>query len=231
MKPPMTANADVLEQLRQVTTPTIANALEQFGLRAGDEGYTDASIRCVFPEMGAIIGYACTLVIRSDRPSFKPAYSSRKPYWDHFANYPSPRIVVSQDLATQPKGAYFGEVNCNIHKALGCVGLITNGAVRDLDEVKAMRFPCFAGLVSVSHAYAHLEDFNVPVRVGGLTIHPGDLLHADQHGAVVIPHDVVGELLKAVQKVIDYETPMIQLAKSPAFTTAALAELLKNETV
>lgn len=231
MPQPAPLTADQLNQLRRVPTPTVANAVERFGLHASDEGYTDASIRCIYPDLGAIVGYAGTLVIRSDRPGHKPRLSSRKPYWDHFAKHPAPRIVVSHDLAAIPRGAYFGEVNCNIHKALGCVGLVTDGAVRDLDEVRALGFPMFAAAVSVSHAYAHLEDFDVPVTVGGMTVRPGDLIHADQHGAMVVPAECIPDLMQAVQAVNDYEAPMIALAKSPRFSTQELAELLKHETV
>lgn len=220
-----------LQSLRRFTTPTIANALERLGACRSDEGYTDPSIRCIFPDLGAVVGYACTLMIRSAAPNAAPRYSSRKPYWDHLAKYPAPRIVVSQDLDEPARGAYFGEVNSNIHRALGCVALVTNGAVRDLDEVHALGFPMFAGSISVSHAHAHLEDFDKPVTIGGLRINPGDLLHADRHGVQIIPAAFARKLIDAAREVEAYERPMIELAKSPEFSTEKLAELLKNEGV
>jgi 4-hydroxy-4-methyl-2-oxoglutarate aldolase len=217
--------------LKRFTTPTISNALESLGLAQREQRYTDSSIRCLFPEFGAIVGYACTLVIRSAGPCVNPRFTSRKPYWDHILSAPGPRIVVSQDLDQPPRGAYFGEVNANIHRALGCVGLITNGCVRDLEEVRALGFPFYAAAVSVSHAYCHLEDFNQPVTVGGMTVRPGELIHADRHGALVIPPEYMPRLAAAAREVEQYEKPMIELCKSPDFSTQKLAELLKNEGV
>ncbi len=139
--------------------------------------------------------------------------------------------MVAQELDQPSLGAYWGEVNANIHKALGCVAVITDGAVRDLDEVRALKFSFFAQSISVSHAFCHLEDFDIPVRIGGMIIRPGDILHADQHGATIIPLDAVRELERAVKEVIEYEKPMIELCQSANFTTEKMAELLKNETV
>jgi 4-hydroxy-4-methyl-2-oxoglutarate aldolase len=220
-----------LEALRRFTTPTVSNALERLGVVQRDQRYTDSSIRCLFPEFGAIVGYACTLLIRSAGPCQNPRFTSRKPYWDHILASPGPRIVVSQDLDQPPRGAYFGEVNANIHRALGCVGLITNGCVRDLEEVRALGFPFYAAAVSVSHAYCHLEDFNQPVTVGGMNVRPGELIHADRHGALVIPPEYMPRLTDAAREVEQYERPMIDLCKSPDFSTQKLAELLKNEGV
>ncbi len=224
-------NPEELEKLRNITTPTIANAIERLKLRRNDEGYTDATIRCFFPELGPIAGYACTAVIRSRQPNPQPKYSSRRPYWEYILRCPAPRIAVVQDLDQPPAGAYFGEVNSNIHKRLGCVGVITDGTVRDLDESKALGFPFFAAGVSVSHAYAHLEDFDVPVRVGGLAVHPGNLIVADKHGAILVPAGAERQVIAAAKDVELYERPMIELCKSPEFSTERLAELLEHEGV
>ena len=220
-----------LEVLRRFSTPTISNALERLGLAQREQRYTDSTIRCMFPELGSIVGYACTLLIRSAAPCQSPRYSSRKPYWDHILAAPSPRILVSQDLDDPPRGAYFGEVNGNIHRALGCVGVITNGFVRDLDEVRMMGFPFYGSAVSVSHAYCHLEDFNQPVTVGGMMVRPGEVIHADRHGAMVIPAEFLPRVAAAALAIEHYERPMIQLCKSPEFSTERLAELLRNEGV
>ncbi len=218
-----------LEQLRRITTPTISNAIERLGIKGRDEGYTDEGIKCIFPELGAVVGFACTAVVRSAQPDPHPRYSSRKPYWDHFCKYPAPRIVVVQELDQPPKGAFWGEVNANIHKALGCVGAITNGTVRDLDEVKALGFQFFASAVSVSHAYCHLEDFDVPVRIGGLSIRPGDLIHADRHGAILIPRGEEQRILAAAIEVEKYERPIIRLCQSEGFSTDTLAQLVEGK--
>jgi 4-hydroxy-4-methyl-2-oxoglutarate aldolase len=220
-----------LEVLRRFTTPTISNALERLGLHHSLDNQSDGSIRCMFPEFGAIVGYATTATIRSAAPCANPKFPSRKPYWDHVLGYPSPRIAVIEDLDDPPVGAYVGEVNSNIHRALGCIGIITDGCVRDLDEVQALKFPLWARAVAVSHAHCHLEDFEIPVTVGGLRVNPGDLIHADRHGALVIAKELAPRLAAAARAVEDYERPIIQLAKSPDFTTEKLADLLKNEIV
>ena len=218
-----------LEKLRTTTTPTIANAIERLKLRRNDEGYTNSTIRCFFPELEPIAGYACTAVIRSGRPNPQPKCGvSRRPYWEHILQSPAPRIAVVQDLDQPPAGAYWGEVNSNIHKRLGCIGMITDGTVRDLDEVRALGFPFFASAISVSHAYAHLEDFNVPVRVGGLDLRPGDLIVADKHGAILIPEGAERQVIAAVRDVELYERPMIDLCGSPEFSTRRLAELMEH---
>ncbi|NWG12475.1 MAG: RraA family protein, partial [Acidobacteria bacterium] len=121
-----------LERLRNISTPTIANAIERLKIRRNDEGYTDATIRCFFPELGPIAGYACTAVIRSREPYPQAKYRSRRPYWEYILQSPAPRVAVVQDLDQPPAGAFFGEVNSNIHRRLGCVGVITDGTVRDL---------------------------------------------------------------------------------------------------
>ena len=224
-------NPPELHELRLFSTPTISNALERLGLPAGDQNYTDATIRCIFPEIGPIVGYATTATIRSAAPSSTSPLASRKPYWDHLLGYPAPRIAVVQDLDQPPRGAYWGEVNSNIHRALGCVGLVTDGAVRDLNEVELLKFQFYAPAISVSHAYCHLEDFGQPVTVGGMTVRPGDLIHADRHGALVVPQELARRVLSAARAVEAYERPMIQLSKSPDFSTAKLAELMKAEGV
>jgi 4-hydroxy-4-methyl-2-oxoglutarate aldolase len=223
--------ADQLELLKQFTTPTISNALERLGLPHSLDNQTDGSIKSIFPEFGAIVGYAVTATIRSAAPCKSPKYPSRKPYWDHILRYPTPRIAIVEDLDDPPAGAYFGEVNSNIHKALGCVGIITDGCVRDTDEVRGLQFPLWARSIAVTHAHCHLDDFEIPVTVGGLRVAPGDLVHADRHGALVIPKQLAAHVIAAARAVEDYERPMINLAKSPDFSTEKLAKLLEKETV
>ena len=224
MEKPLTSQE--LDALRRINTPTVSNAIERLRMRPRDEGYTNGSIKCIFPEFPAAVGYAVTLTVRSGplRPDEKA--KSRKPYWDHIESVPAPRIVIAQELDQPPRGAFWGEVNANIHRALGCIGVITDGGVRDMDEVRALGFHFFAAEVSVSHAYARLEEFDVPVTIGGLKILPGDLIHADKHGAIVIPRGMAREVLAAAAEVEKYERPMIDLCKSSEFSTSKLAKLM-----
>src|SRR3972149_3219093 len=134
-----TVPPEVLQELRAITTPTVANGIEAFGVRGRNEGFVDAGVRCIFPDLGPMVGYAATPTIRTAQPG------ERRPapeLWAHVQSVPAPRIVVIQDLDDPPGiGAFWGEVNSNIHRALGCVGAVTNGSVRDLDEGRARGVP------------------------------------------------------------------------------------------
>src|SRR5215210_5324916 len=158
----------------------------------------DGSIRAIFPQMPPAVGYAVTATIRAAQPPGPNVRVSVKDLYDHILSVPAPRIVVVQDLDEPPcVGSLWGEVNGNIHRALGCVAVVTDGGVRDLDEVEALGLPLFAREVIVSHAYVHLVEVGTPVMVGGLEVRPGDLLHADKHGVINIPHDVADRIPEA----------------------------------
>ena len=147
-------------------------------------------------------------------------------WWDHVLTIPAPRVIVVYDLDDpRGQGAQWGEVQANIHKALGCAGVVTDGSVRDLDEVKALGFQFAAAHVSVSHAWVHMVDFGIPVKVGGLWIKPGDLVHADQHGAVTIPHEIADKIPETVAKVEADEREIISLCQAPGFTGQKLKDL------
>src|SRR5437867_703053 len=162
----------------------------------------------------------------------QPAVAGRSPavgeYWEFILSIPAPRIAVIQDI-DQPCaiGSFWGEVNANIHRALGCAGTITNGGVRDLDEVRALGFQMLAAAAIVSHAYVHLVDFGTPVKIGGLIVRSGDLIHADKHGAIVIPHEIAAEVPCAAEEVERRERRIINYCKSPEFTVAGLKELTR----
>ena len=140
---------------------------------------------------------------------------------------PVPSLAVIQDI-DQPCaiGSFWGEVNGNIHKALGCLGAVTNGGVRDLDEVRALGFQFLASAAIVSHAYVHLVDFGTPVKVGGLLVNPGDLIHADKHGAIAIPHEIAREVPAAAAEVERGERTIIENCQSPDFSVQCLKELM-----
>jgi 4-hydroxy-4-methyl-2-oxoglutarate aldolase len=217
-----------LEELRKITTPTVSNAIETFKVRSRSEGFMDSSIRCMFPELGAMVGYACTATIRAREPGPAPA-----PWevWEAILNVPEPRVVVIQDLdAPDIVGSYWGEVNGSIHKALGCVGVVTDGGVRDLPEVRATGFHFFASCVLVSHAYVHVVDFGCPVWVGGVTVNPGDLLHGDEHGVISIPHEIAREIPRAAAEVEGRERPIIDFCRSREFSADGLRRMLTGHT-
>jgi regulator of RNase E activity RraA len=216
-----------LEALRRISTPTIANAIETFDLRPRNDGFMDSSIRCLFPELGAMAGYAVTAKITARERSEKAVPPWQ--LWSIVERTPGPRIVVIQDLDyPDPVGSYWGEVNGSIYKGLGCAGTVTNGGVRDLDEVRATGFRFFASCVLVSHAYVHLVEVSEAVRVGGLTVQTGDLLHGDQHGVASIPHEVARRLPEAAAEVERRERRIIDFARSPECSAEGLRGLMER---
>jgi len=223
-----TLSTKELNALRSISTPTVSNAIELFNVRPKNEGFMSGEIKCIFPDMGVMVGYACTAVMLASWPDKEREESLDFRMYEHILQIPAPRVVVVQDIDQPPCiGSLWGEVNGNIHKALGCVGVVTNGGVRDLDEVHEMGFHFFAAQVIPSHAYDHLVDVGNPVKVGGLVVNPGDLIHADKHGVLVIPHEVASELAEAARRVEESERGLINLCKSPDFTLEKLKDELK----
>ncbi len=219
----MTLSSDQLEGLRKFSTPTISNAIEMFDARPRNEGFVGPDVRCLFPALGRMVGYAFTAAISADLPAKGSRVIQRSEYWQASSAVPAPRIAVIQDLDNPPgRGSFWGEVNSNIHKALGFIGTVTNGGARDLDEMESLGFFTFAGQVSVSHSYVHLVDFGAPVRVGGTVIAPGDLLHGDRHGVVVIPAGIAVSLARTAEEVESAERELIRYCQTPGFTLEGL---------
>jgi 4-hydroxy-4-methyl-2-oxoglutarate aldolase len=221
MSEPLTVNE--LDALRRITSPTIANAIETFKVRSRSEGFMDTSVRCLFPELGAVVGYAVTAKIAARQPSD----AALRPWdlWQLVERSPKPALLVIEDIDDVPIGSFWGEVNGSIYKGLGAVGTITNGGVRDLDEVRATGFHFFASCVLVSHAYIHVVEAGTPVRIGGLVVHPGDLLHADQHGVISIPHEIARDIPKAAEAVEQRERAIIDFARSSDCSVDGLRKL------
>ncbi|MCC6443810.1 MAG: RraA family protein [Armatimonadetes bacterium] len=212
-----------LEELERFPTPMVCNAIEMFGVRRQNEGFMMPDIACRFPDLGVMVGYAATATFRAWEPDASGKVVDMAAYYDHILAQPFPRVLVAHDLDERPVGALFGEVNSSLHRALGCAGHITDGGARDLDECRAIGFHLFSGCVQVSHAYVHLEDFGGPVAVGGLTVPPGGLLHADKHGVCLIPAEIAGEVAAACEAMEALERPLIDLARSPEFTPLRFA--------
>ncbi len=216
-----------LEALRALSTPTVSNAIELFNVRPRNQGFMSPEIRCLFPDLGVMVGHAVTMRFAAKQPPPRPG--SRYESWKHILEAPAPRVLVMQDMDQPPGvGAYFGEVMSTIHQRLGCVGVVTNGHVRDLDEVRALGFHFFAGGVCVSHAYVHLLDFATPVKVGGLVVHPGDVIHADKHGVLVVPKEIAGEIPPAAAKVAEREQRILAHCHSPDLSLEELKKLLES---
>jgi regulator of RNase E activity RraA len=214
--------AEVLAALRQYDTPTISNAIETFDVRPRDEGFASMGVRCMFPDLGVMVGYAATATIRARAR----AESQEAALWAHVRSLPSPRVVVVEDLDEPPGlGAMWGEVQSSIFKALGCVGAVTDGCVRDLKEAHDLGFHFFARGPGVSHAYVHVVSAGEPVTVGGLEVNPGDLIHADQHGVLLIPKEIAADLPAAAGRVIEREQTLLRWVRSSEFEPDRLAEV------
>ncbi|MBW2428913.1 MAG: RraA family protein [Deltaproteobacteria bacterium] len=211
-----------LNQLLAWPTPAISNAIELFNIKPRNEGFMLPEIQCRYPAMQPMIGYAVTAVITADSPEGPRV--SPPDWWNEIQKYPEPRIAVLHDIDHPVIGSFWGEVNGNIHKALGCVGTVTDGSVRDLDEVEAIGFHFFSSCVTVSHAYVHMIDFGAPVKVGGLLVKPGDLIMGDKHGVISIPPEIARDIPKAAQMVEDWERKVINFCKSENFAVEGLRE-------
>ncbi len=218
-----------LDALRKITSPSVANAIETFNLRSRHEGFMSSQIRTLFPELGPIVGHAVTVLVRAEQAAQEGHRASTFAWWDYIQTIPAPRLIVAHDLdEPRGQGAQWGEVQANIHKALGCVGVVTDGAVRDLDEVRALGFQFAAAHVSVSHAWVHMVDFGLPVKVGGLWVKSGDLLHGDQHGIVSIPQEIASRIPEGLVKVETAERRIIAACQASDFSAEKLKSVFRE---
>ncbi|MBZ5728865.1 MAG: RraA family protein [Acidobacteriia bacterium] len=224
-------SAEQLERIRQFDTCTIANAIEQFGVRLRNEGFTRPGLRCVTGDGSRLLGYAATCKVRSsDPPVTGGNYLDRTDWWAAIDRLPLPRVAVIQDMDPEPgTGSSVGEVHAAILKALRCAGAITNGAVRDVPEVGRLEFPLFAPFVAVSHSYMHLVDFGQPVEILGLAVRSGDLIYADCHGAISIPREIAAEIPDVAARIRAKEQRIVQICLSSDFSTERLLNAIRSD--
>jgi regulator of RNase E activity RraA len=208
----------------------VASAIESFDVRLRNRGFTDSRLHCMFPELPAAVGYAATARIRSSDPPMEGhSYYDHGAWWDSLLKIPAPRVVVIEDVDQAPGlGGFIGAVHANILQALGCVAVVTNGAVRDLPDVRYSRLQMFAGNVSVSHAYAHVFDFGGTVEIAGLTVHPGDLIQGDLHGVQTIPREIAALVPGKALEIMKARKELIAFCHSNHFSIAKLREQLKE---
>ncbi|MBL6596601.1 MAG: RraA family protein [Candidatus Puniceispirillum sp.] len=217
--------ANDLAVLMQWDTPTICNALEEIVPERRGYGFTTTHLFSLDPDLPPICGFARTATIRAAAPSDESAAemaAKRAAYYEYVATAPSPTIVVIQDIDPQPGiGAFWGEVQTNIHKGLGVLGAVTNGSFRDVPD-SARGFNLIGGKVGPSHAFVHLVDIDCQVTVHGLTANTNDIIHADQHGAVLIPPSAVRQIPATIDLISRREAIILETAKSPNFTVEKL---------
>lgn len=224
---------ELIAKLRAVDTPTICNALELIDAKFRVTGFTTRPLVCPFPDLPPMVGYARTASIRAttqNEVEGKAAKAQRVAYYEYIAEGgPAPSITVIQDLdgADVGFGAFWGEVQSAVHKGLGCVGVLTDGCIRDIPQW-APELAVLAGSIMPSHAWVHLADFGKKIRVAGLTVHSGDLIHADRHGAAVIPHAVADKIPAVCDLLARKEAIILGAARAKGFTIADLREALNK---
>lgn len=227
-----TVTADQLARLTHWDTPTICNGLEIVCPERRAIGFTTEPLVSLDPSLKPVVGFARTARIRAAAPDTSDpdtAKQRRLNYYEYVANGgPTPSIVVIEDLDTHPGyGAFWGEVNTNIHKGLGAAGAITNGSMRDLPD-SARGFQLLAGRVGPSHAHVHLIDFATDVTVHNMTVSDGDIIHADCHGAVVVPIDAVSKLPAAIELIAKREARILEAATADGFNFEKLREAMQS---
>ncbi len=211
--------------LRALDTPTVCNAIEIVNPERRALGFTTEPLVCARPGLPPMVGYAATATVRAVAPS-TDAGAARGAYLEHVASRPKPTIAVIQDLDPAPGfGAFWGEVNTAIHSALGCIGTITNGSIRDLDDC-AEGFQLLAGQIGPSHAYIHVVESAIEVNVAGMTVKPGDLVHADKHGAVVIPAGSARAVAEAAGLITRREAVILKAARAPGATLEKIKQAM-----
>lgn len=226
----MTSLAALTQRLTAFDTPTICNVIELFDVRPRNRGYMDARVRATYPELPPMCGFAVTACFRSDAPPVGgDAYGGIHQQLEQFAKLPGPAVVVFEDLDDPPVSAVFGEVMCSSYKAFGSAGLVTNGAGRDIEQVRGLKYPVFTGSTICSHGYCHMLHLGLPVRVGGLMVNQGDLLHGDANGVTNIPLEIASEVADAAPAFIAAEAIVIDYVKAPGEKKLAKYNELRGE--
>jgi 4-hydroxy-4-methyl-2-oxoglutarate aldolase len=230
MTTPRLLSQSELDALGAFDTCMVANAVETFKVRLRNTGFTDSKIRCIFDDHSPMVGYAVTARLRTDEPPMSGgAYHDRSDFWNAILQIPAPRILVLEDMDRHPgRGAFLGDVHASILRALGCVGYVTNGSVREVLAVRRTGLRLFAGSVAVSHAYAHIFDVGANINVGGMEIATGQLLHGDRHGVLRVPLEIAADVPKVAAELKRAEQRVIDFCRSKDFTVTGLSEMMKN---
>lgn len=223
-------SAEHAELLRSIDTPTVCNVIEVVAPERRGHGYTIQHLHCPFPDLPPMVGFAKTVTFRSRKPHGMDGggYMARRlDYLDYVASPPRPAVMIMQDLDDPPgHGAFWGEVQSNVHQALGALGVVTSGSIRDIPQI-APGFQMLAGSIGPSHAHVHVVDFGVDVSVHGMAVSSGDLIHADRHGAVVVPLDGLAAMKPALDRLLRQEAGILEAARRPGGSLEARLEAIK----
>jgi regulator of RNase E activity RraA len=220
---------ETLAALRALDTCSISDAIERTGVRLRNEGFTNSTeLCCRFPELAPMVGYAVTLRVRGANPPMQGGrYPEHTQWWESFASLPKPHVLMIEDLDRHPgMAAFIGETHAAIFQAMGCVGIVTNGAVRSLPAIGRRGFQVFSSVVSPSHGYIHVVEAGGPIKVAGLHVSPGDLIHGDCHGLLCIPAQVAPDVPAIAAEIHAQKQRVLDLCDSPDFSREKLRELM-----
>jgi 4-hydroxy-4-methyl-2-oxoglutarate aldolase len=217
-----------LEAILQFDTCTIANAIERFGIRLRNEGFTRPGLNCVTGSDQRILGYAATFQVRSTAPPvIGGKFEDRTDWWSELEQLPHPAIAVFQNLDAEfGAGSCVGNVHAAILKAFGCCGVITDGSIRDVSDIRELGIPAYAASLAVSHSFMHIVDFGTPVEIFGLSIRQGDLLYADCHGVLAIPLEIAAELPDVAARFRRKEKKIVDVCLSADFSPEKLLQAI-----
>ena len=214
-----------LEALKAIDTPTICNAIEPFNVRERVEGFMGMNIRSLTPEFGTMIGYAITVTVDSTTPDVPRSEEAWVAWLKAMEASPKPGILVFKDVGDNVlKSAHLGEVMATIATRLGVTGIVTDGGIRDIVELKGLGFHCFARGLAPSHGNPRLLEVNIPVEIDGMLIQPGDLLHGDANGVTTIPQSIADKVAAEAGRVYEVEGELMAYIKGPEFTVDGLAQ-------
>ncbi len=215
----MILSDETLARLREIDTPTVSNAVESFGVRPRTLGHTDASVKCMFPEMGVALGYAVTFTTSEYAPGEERSHTSRIALYEAVAAAPKPCVLVQQDVGPKPLSAcLWGEIMSNLFSRLGAEGVVTNGVVRDLEAMCEAGFKTWCAGMTVSRGDVRVVAVNTPVSVGGMAVVPGDLIHADGGGALVVPKNVAADVPETAERVLAKEAELLSAIRADDFS-------------
>ena len=215
--------SELLDFLRTIDTPTVANAIEVLKVRPRTEGFPSVDLRCLFPEMGVMCGYAVTAQVETVSAGNAITEERFVELFEAVEATRKPAVVVVQEIGRNPGwAAHSGEVMATIFSKLGAIGLITDCAVRDLSAVRRLPFHYFARGAVSSHAHFRIVRSNVPVEVLGMTVHPGALLHGDENGVITVPEENRESLSAAIEQVLSNERKLLEFVRQPDFRASRL---------
>jgi regulator of RNase E activity RraA len=219
-----------LDALRRIDSPTISNAIERFRIRRRLDGFASWSLRCAFPELGTTVGYAVTCTADSTTESRCDERGLLR-LWEAVEQAPKPAIIVIKDIGPErSRSCHMGEVMATTAKALGAVGCVSDGGLRDVNEVRVLGFHYFCPGFVVSHGNPVICDVDVPVAIEGLSVQPGDLLHGDVNGLVTIPDNVADRVAEEALRVREYEREVLEFVRRPGLTVESLRKFQERFT-